>query len=336
MAIEYKKAKQKKCMMFVSEKTKEWCPALRKYFVNKFKSNQTAASRFPTIKLLLEWLMEKGIINKKKIEDITESDFLKVKSSDIEEYLNCLKNGIGCKKNSNRTIRLKIVVFHSLWKFLANDDIVPKNIIDYKAWCAKYKEESANNAYASGEGIRLAKTSDIEMFLHNLEKINDDFVSKRNIMIVKLYLASGIRKSELCGLDLSDVDFDNLTIKIIRKGNQAVASTVPIPSKTMEELKEYIEMRNSIGFASKALFVSMRTGERLSEASIRDFFDRYSEHKISPHRLRDNFASSVYADTLDLKVVQELLGHASPVTTSKNYIMSNPQTIRNAVENRAW
>lgn len=336
MAIEYKQEKQRKCMMSVSEKTKDWIPALRRYFANSFKSDQTAASRLPTVKLLLEWLTQKDIINKKRIEDITESDLAKVKSSDIEEYLNCLKKGIGCKKNSNRTIRLKIVAFHSLWEFLVKDNIVPKNIIDCKAWCKKYKEESSNNAYASGEGIRIAEASDIEMFLRNLEKINDDFVFKRNTMIVKLYLASGIRKSELCGLDMEDIDFNNLTIKIMRKGNQDVPSVVPIPSKTMEELRDYVYMRNSIGFTSKALFVSKRTGDRLTEASIRDFFDRYSERKISPHRLRDSFASNVYDKTHNMKLIQELLGHASPITTSNNYVMSNQGTIRDAVEAVAW
>jgi site-specific recombinase XerC len=153
------------------------------------------------------------------------------------------------------------------------------------------------------------------------KNISNEFVLYRNITIVELFLATGIRKAELVGLDLTDVFPEKNMIMVMRKGNQETPSEIAVPKDMMDALMGYISMRNKIGFATNALFVSHRTGKRVGEETIRKFFEVYSGGKITPHRLRDTYGCSIYADTGDIKLVQEQLGHASVETTAKNYVM---------------
>lgn len=142
----------------------------------------------------------------------------------------------------------------------------------------------------------------------------------RDIAIMESLYASGMRVSELVGLDLSGVDWHHGVALVMGKG--AKERYVPLGDYAMLALRRYVEQGRS-GFRpppdEKALFLN-RDGGRLSDRSVRRIIDKYVERlalsrEISPHTLRHTFATHMLEAGADLRTVQELLGHAHVSTT---------------------
>lgn len=151
----------------------------------------------------------------------------------------------------------------------------------------------------------------------------EKFIVQRDRAILELLYGSGIRVSELCGLNLEDVDLREGLVKVRGKGNKE--RIVPIGKHTKEALKKYLAIRQilrikrNIKTEDTALFINNR-GQRLSTRQVRRVVDKYAKaigipEKIGPHTLRHSFASHLLMEGADLRVIQELLGHASLSTT---------------------
>lgn len=151
----------------------------------------------------------------------------------------------------------------------------------------------------------------------------DKFTVQRDRAILELFYSSGIRVSELCGLNMDDLDLKEGLIKVRGKGNKE--RIVPIGQKTKEALKKYLAIRQILRIKKKfltdesPLFINNRGG-RISTRQIRRIVEKYAKtvgilEKIGPHTLRHTFASHLLMEGADLRVIQELLGHASLSTT---------------------
>lgn len=148
----------------------------------------------------------------------------------------------------------------------------------------------------------------------------------RDLAIIEILYSCGIRVSELAGLDISDVDFDQRLVRVIGKGNRE--RIVPIGTKALKAIKDYLEAvipirRKSRDVSKKAepLFINYR-GRRLSTRSIGSLIKRYAMEcglttGITPHSLRHTFATHLLDGGADLRAVQELLGHVSLSTTQR-------------------
>lgn len=144
----------------------------------------------------------------------------------------------------------------------------------------------------------------------------------RDRAILELLYATGVRVSELVGLDLDDIHTGERLIRVMGKGKKE--RLVPFGTQAEHVLREYIQNRYRIheGKIHKdALFLNNR-GERLSVRSVQRKVNHYLERtavkrKISPHSLRHSFASHLLSRGADLRVIQELLGHESLSTTQK-------------------
>lgn len=147
---------------------------------------------------------------------------------------------------------------------------------------------------------------------------------KRDLAIITLLLGTGIRVSECIGLDIDDVDFNNDAIKIVRKGgNEAV---IYFGDEVRSALESYmIERENiiTIDGHEDALFLSMQR-RRISVRSVENLVKKYSGlvtslKKITPHKLRSTYGTSLYQATGDIYLVADVLGHNDVNTTKKHY-----------------
>ncbi|MBU6243445.1 MAG: tyrosine recombinase XerC, partial [Acidobacteria bacterium] len=141
----------------------------------------------------------------------------------------------------------------------------------------------------------------------------------RDRAIVEILYASGIRVSELCGLDIQDIDFDRNTLKVIGKGNKE--RIVPIGLPAVRAVKVWLESRNELTNqgSGNAVFLGTR-GKRIDQRTVREIVYVAVEalggsKKMGPHGLRHSAATHLLEGGADLRTVQEILGHASLATT---------------------
>ena len=151
-----------------------------------------------------------------------------------------------------------------------------------------------------------------------------DFPSARLVALLELLYASGLRVAELVGLDLGDIFTEERILRVLGKGSKE--RQVPFHETAARALEDYRRFRREFlaakGLpASPALFLNQRGG-RLTATSVRNLLAKALEHaalraRISPHALRHSFATHLLNRGLDLRAIQELLGHASLSTTQR-------------------
>ena len=144
--------------------------------------------------------------------------------------------------------------------------------------------------------------------------------SIRDCAILEVLYASGARVSELCGLDLDDIDYQRNTILVLGKGNKE--RTIPLGNPAMKALNNWIknarpEIAN--GSSGEAVFLGIR-GKRIDQRTVRTVVYEALEalegaQRLGPHALRHSAATHLLEGGADLRTVQEILGHASLATT---------------------
>ncbi|HKH84631.1 MAG TPA: tyrosine recombinase XerC [Gemmatimonadales bacterium] len=148
----------------------------------------------------------------------------------------------------------------------------------------------------------------------------DEFVPTRDLAILELFYSTGIRLSELCGMNLEDLDLLADQAKVRGKGRKE--RIVPVGSRAVLALRRYLNLREPVVGRPKtdrrAVFVS-RLGKRLAPRGIQRIVHRMLEgigvDGLRVHSLRHTFATHMLDAGADLRAVQELLGHASLSTT---------------------
>ena len=145
------------------------------------------------------------------------------------------------------------------------------------------------------------------------------FIHTRDRAILELLYSSGLRVGEVAGLNVEDINTREGLVKVKGKGRKE--RIVPVGSKAVDAIKSYMVEKILLKKKNKALFLN-RTGSPLSERGIRRIVVKYARlvgvsGQIGPHTLRHTFASHLLQAGADLRVIQELLGHASLSTTQK-------------------
>ena len=248
-----------------------------------------------------------------------------VKALDITEYLDYLsyyEKGDEAVTNDERGKQRKLASLRSFYKFFFNSEIITKNPAALVSMPKLHKKEI----------IRL-DPDEVALLLDHVE--NGDNMSKqqakfhdktktRDLALITLLLGTGIRVSECVGLDIKDVDFKNNGILIRRKGGYE--AVVYFGEEVEKALKEYLRERNSIIPESgheDALFLSMQN-KRLSVRAVEKLVKKYAStvtslKKITPHKLRSTYGTSLYRETGDIYLVADVLGHSDVNTTKKHY-----------------
>lgn len=155
---------------------------------------------------------------------------------------------------------------------------------------------------------------------------------ERDRLIVMLLYTSGLRVSELCNLKREDVDFERSLI-VVRGGKGAKDRVVPIPRATLELIKRYLEGRED---GSEYILVEDRREkkDRISPKTVWYLLRKYGERagvKVTPHMLRHSFATHMLENGVDIRAIQEFLGHSS-LSTTQIYTRVTVEHLRRAQE----
>lgn len=145
------------------------------------------------------------------------------------------------------------------------------------------------------------------------------FIPARDRAILELLYSSGLRVSELSGLNIDDINIKGNLIKIKGKGRKE--RIIPVGSKAIDAIKSYMIERVLMKSKDMGLFLN-RLGKRLTDRGIRRIVVKYAKAlkisgQIGPHTLRHTFATHLLQSGADLRIIQELLGHSSLSTTQK-------------------
>ncbi|MDD8026550.1 MAG: tyrosine recombinase XerC [Acidobacteriota bacterium] len=162
--------------------------------------------------------------------------------------------------------------------------------------------------------------NEMTRFLNEPDKEN--VLGLRDRAILELFYATGIRLSELVGIDLADMSLEDRMLRVRGKGKKE--RLVPFGRKAVESMDAYLRLRPTLlpaDFGEAAVFLNYQGG-RISPRSVERLVDKYVKRSllrrgVSPHALRHSFASHLLGRGADLRVIQELLGHESLATTQK-------------------
>lgn len=266
-----------------------------------------------TIKKFLMWCIERNDIRKDNISDITPDDLDGIKTVSVIVFLeDLIKNGI-----SPSTMQVKKNILGSFWEYMVNNDYVRKNIV-HNIPKLKFKIKKKNNA-------KVPLPEDMMEMIEKIKKKKDDFVRERNLVIVRVLKGTGLRESELAGLDLKDLHLEDNKpyITVMGKGVYYTQDAEPVLVSKDAKLafEKWLEIRDDVEniIDDKAVFIN-KNGKRLSEDNIQAIFRNYSGGKITPHMMRHLYATVLYQESgHDAAFVQEQLRHSDVNTTLGTY-----------------
>lgn len=192
----------------------------------------------------------------------------------------------------------------------------------FYAWLLRENKIGMYNPFdgvtAPKSGQKLPETLDPDVILKLLDIKVDNPLLARDLAVLELFYSSGLRLSELVGLDLGDVDYAQHTVRVIGKGNKE--RLVPVGGFALTALKRWLEFRSGIArIGETALFIT-RSGSRISQRTVQQRISDWAQkagigRNVHPHMLRHSFASHMLESSGDLRAVQEMLGHANLSTT---------------------
>jgi site-specific recombinase XerD len=173
--------------------------------------------------------------------------------------------------------------------------------------------DPARSLRAPSGGGRLPRVLSGGEMSSLLDVATESAVDRRDLAVLELLYAAGLRVSELCGLDRGDIDLGGRTVTVLGKGGKQ--RRVPVHDAAVAALRAWFaDGRDQMGGPPEAAFVNRRSA-RLGPRDVRRILDRRSVSPTHPHALRHTYATHLLDGGADLRVVQELLGHSSLATT---------------------
>lgn len=289
------------------------------------------------LKIFFYFLQEKKFRKSKEVKDFTLEDMESVTSNDLEYFLSFLSHYSYDGKDhscNDRAKARKLSSVRALFKFLFNKGYIS---VDNSAKVAtpKLHEKpiirldgdevySIIDAAESGNGL-----TPHQMCYHEKTKVRD-------AAILTLFLGTGIRISELVGLNNEDINFKDNSFIVTRKGGGK--SILYFDEYVAEALKRYIDQKQTGPENLKdvpALFLSANKN-RITVRAVENLVQKYARivsplKKISPHKLRSTYGTQLYKATGDIYIVADVLGHRDVNTTRKHYAAISDDNRRGVV-----
>ena len=259
-----------------------------------------------------------------QVKDIDVFIFLKIQKSDIIAFTIYLGEN---KENCSNTRHRKIAAIKAFYDWL------------YKKYSVFKGKTNPTKTLPSVEKImrtpKYLKLEDAKK-IQNIFNISNSRYYIRDNAIISLFLASGMRLSELSNIKIKDINFSKKNVQIIGKGNKE--RIVFLTDKIIKQLKKYLDTRQIIDI-NEYLFINNKN-TKLSNRSIENICNRafklaeINDKKYTVHTLRHTFATYIYKQTKDILVVKEILGHETINATTiyshidnddlKKAVRSNP------------
>jgi len=238
------------------------------------------------------------IMFERNLEKNTHNRMLEnVTTTDLRRFFLHLKRN---KAYSPRSLHRKICSLKSFFKFLNKEGYIRSNPAEHI------------------ESPKIPKSLPKTISVEEVFKLLSTPISLRDKVILYLLYGTGMRVSELSGLNLDHLDIKSRVIHVVNgKGNKD--RIVPLPDLIIPILEVYIATRKND--ENDPALILNRSGHRLTTRSIQRIVKKYKEEaglqnkKLTPHMLRHAFATHLLSNAVDIRVIQELLGHASLSTT---------------------
>ncbi len=253
------------------------------------------------------------IVNHISNESLKKETIDQIDKFDLKKFI----ENLYAQKRKTRTIKRKFAVLKSFFSQLEFEDIISVNPV--RKIKINLREEK-----------RLPKTisfSEIKAIFKTLYKLKESASDKnrysyfehlRNIAVIELLFATGIRVAELCNLKLSNIDLKQGFIKIIGKGDKERIIHF-CEQETTDALKNYYDVFKQ-KIHDKDYFFINKFNNRLSEQSVRFMINKFAKklkikRKITPHMFRHTVATMLHEADVDIRYIQNILGHSSIMTT---------------------
>jgi integrase/recombinase XerC len=251
-----------------------------------------------------------------------EPDLAQIDHLTIREFLGMLYQ----KHNGKSSVARKLATLRSFMKYLAAQGAIPNNPAKN---VASPKPEKLLPDFLTPDSVHEVLEA----------RFADTDLGVSNQAILELFYATGIRVSELVGLDMDDLDLEGGFIRVVGKGRKE--RMVPFGRKAAGALQSYLDLRHEISAkalkagkpqAGDPVFLNFR-GRRLTTRGVALIVDRHmvslaQKLQVHPHTLRHTFATHMLNAGADLRSIQELLGHESLSTTQKYTHISTEQLVR--------
>lgn len=243
-------------------------------------------------------------------EFICENKLLWISKNSIENYIDSLHNTLKPK-----SVKRKIASLKAFFHYLEVEEIIEIN--PFHKIQIKYKEP-----FILPKTIPLKTIEKIMNYAYMVRKRQTTSYGRktalRNVLILELLFATGMRISELCSLTTKQINFSDYIVKIYGKGSKE--RLIQICNKNVQNLLD--EYRREFDFELKnyGYFFINRLCNRLSEQSVRNMINSYSKGvgvpiHITPHMFRHSFATLLLEEDVDIRYIQQMLGHSSITTT---------------------
>lgn len=238
--------------------------------------------------------------------DLIKYDSFLNKSIDLVDYIDIEKYIEHLKKEglSESTICRNIVSIKNFHKYVS------------RIYNKKDPSETIERPKIKKRLPSVLSISDIDNIL-NINTIND--FDYRNKAMLELMYATGLRVSELVNLNVNDIDIENSVVRCFGKGNKE--RIIPIGDIAIDSIREYLERRSSMlkGYITDYLFINNH-GNKLTRQGFFKILKIIAKKQgvnksFSPHTLRHSFATHLLENNVDLRIIQELLGHENISTT---------------------
>ena len=263
-------------------------------------------------------------IFKKDKSKVTLEDLDTLEAKHIESFLSYLSfyelNDKTFKNTENGKAR-KLASVRSFFKYLFNHDLISKNVVSKVPTPKLHTKEIVRLELDEVEKM-LDAVNDPTTFTERQKNYNKNTKVRDNAMVT-LFLGTGIRVSELVGLNVEDFDFSQNAFKVTRKGgNQTI---LYYPNEVKYAVEEWLSIRKTLPIKEDehALFLSLQN-RRICTRSVENVVKKFAKEstplkKISPHKLRSTFGTNLYRETNDIYIVADVLGHKDVNTTKKHY-----------------
>ena len=270
----------------------------------------------------------------------------KVKREDIEDYMEYLslytKNTLNNSEdleyditNQERGKSRKLASLRSFYNYFYRNEMIQTNPAALVSMPKLHSKEIIR--LEPNEVAQLLDQVEAGTKLTEKQAAYHAKTKVRDLALLTLLLGTGIRVSECVGLNIYDIDFDNMGIKVRRKGGYE--DIVYFGEEVETALSDYLNQREHIIPVSgheDALFLSMQN-KRITVRSVENLVKKYSSlvtslKKITPHKLRSTYGTNLYQETGDIYLVADVLGHKDVNTTRKHYAAMQDYNKRKAAK----
>lgn len=308
--------------------------------MNDTISSRTKIAYAYDLRVFFEYMKKNNsVCQKYEMKDIPMSILDQIKREDIEEYLEYLSlyhnNSEEEIMNDERGKSRKLASLRSFYSFYFRNELIESDPAALVKMPKLHEKEIIR--LDPNEVARLLDQVEDGTNLTKQQLIYHEKTKVRDLAMLTLLLGTGIRVSECIGLDIQDVDFDNMAIKVRRKGGYE--DVVYFGDEVAEALLDYLDQRKLIIPLSgheNALFLSMQN-RRITVRSVEKLVKKYALlvnnlKKITPHKLRSTYGTNLYQETGDIYLVADVLGHKDVNTTRKHYAAMKEEHKRKAAD----